>query len=157
MDHAKPSTILFLSPFSHPEKISTGRYNTQLVEALGRVGHCVRVVASHPLYPDWKPERSTAALAGVEIHRGGPFMRYPRSNVPRRILLELWFALHALAVSQRWRKDIDTVVAIFPPDLCLLALQLLLPRTVCAGSASCTISKGSWRKPTGSSGFSVGR
>lgn len=129
-DSSRPLSILFLSPFFYPEQISSGRYNTYLVKALIDAGHRVQVVSSHPLYPDWRPKRSTTALEGVETHRGGLLMRYPRQNVPRRMLLELWFTLHALVVGWRKRNETDMVVAVFPPDLFVLLLRAVLPAKV---------------------------
>ncbi len=63
--------VLFLSPFFYPEMISTGKYNSYLVKVLVNRGYSVDVVASHPLYPDWKPKISKADLQGCTIHRGG--------------------------------------------------------------------------------------
>jgi len=129
-DHRLSKRILFLSPFFHPELISTGRYNTHLVKALVAQGFAVEVVASHPLYPDWVPHFSDAALPGVRIHCGGLWMRYPRSNVLRRLMLELWYAGFALRHAWRLRKQVGLVIAILPPDLFLLPVSRLLPRGV---------------------------
>ncbi len=107
--------IRLLSPFFHPEQISTGRYNTHLVRALVERGHAVEVVCSEPLYPGWRPRPSTAALPGVTIRRGGGWMRYPRPAVLRRLALELWFAGHAVRHARG--VEGDRLVAVFPPDL----------------------------------------
>ena len=129
-DHPQSRRILFFSPFFHPELISTGRYNSHLVRALVDQGFSVEVVASHPLYPDWVPRHSEANLPGVRIHRGGLWMRYPRSNVLRRLVLELWYAGFALRHAWCLRKQVGLVIAILPPDLFLLPVSWLLPRSV---------------------------
>ena len=118
--------ILFLSPFFHPEMISTGRYNTHLVRGLVEQGCDVQVVASHPLYPDWKPTPSSEGLPGVTIHRGGLGVRYPRSNLLRRAILECWYMVHAGRWAWRLRKEVDLVVAIFPPELFMFPLRRIL-------------------------------
>ena len=112
----KPHALL-LSPFFHPEPISTGRYNTHLVEYLARAGYDVTVACSHPLYPSWRPEHSDASLPAVQIRRGGAGIRYPAQMVLRRAMLELWFAWHALSWLFRLRGQVDVVVAVFPPSL----------------------------------------
>jgi len=129
-DDRQSRRILFLSPFFHPELISTGRYNTHLVKGLIDHGCEVEVVASHPLYPDWKPARSTAQLPGARIHRGGLGMRYPRSNLLRRAVLECWYLIHATRIGWQMRKEIDLVVAVLPPELFMFPLRLFLPRGV---------------------------
>jgi len=122
--------ILFFSPFFYPEMISTGRYNTYLVQGLVDHDCEVEVVASHPIYPDWKPTRSTAQLPGARIHRGGLQMCYPRSNLLRRAVLECWYLYHATRITWRLRKQVDLVVTVFPPELFMFPLRLLLPRSV---------------------------
>jgi hypothetical protein len=53
--------LLLLSPFFFPEPISTGRYNTFLVQALVDKGVHVDVICFHPLYPNWRPAAATKA------------------------------------------------------------------------------------------------
>jgi colanic acid biosynthesis glycosyl transferase WcaI len=124
------SSVLFLSPFFHPEVISTGKYNTLLVQALVQRGHEVNVVASHPIYPTWKPHRSSHLLEGVTVHRGGAWVRYAKSIAPRRLTLELWFAWHSICKAWVLRKDVSLVIAVFPPSLFFVLVHLLLPRNV---------------------------
>ncbi len=107
--------VRLLSPFFHPENISTGRYNTHLARALVERGVPVEVVCSAPLYPGWRPRASTAGLPGVTIRRGGGWMRYPRSAILRRLALELWFALHVVRHARG--GDGARLVAVLPPDL----------------------------------------
>ncbi|HHH35323.1 MAG TPA: glycosyltransferase WbuB [Gammaproteobacteria bacterium] len=122
-----PRRVLFLSPFFHPEAISTGRYNTHLARALAARGCAVEVVASHPLYPDWRPVFSDATLPGIRIHRGGLRLRYPRANLPRRAVLEGWYFTHVLRQVRRLRSDVHGVVAVLPPMLFMPALRSMLP------------------------------
>lgn len=121
---------LFLSPFFYPEPISTGRYNSFLASAILKKGEKVFVACSHPLYPDWVPKVSEDTLGDAKIFRGGGWLRYPRAAILRRLMLELWFAFHASSVSFRLRKDVDSVVAIFPPSLFFLFVHQILPARV---------------------------
>src|SRR5271169_6903406 len=88
--------ILLLSPFFFPEQISTGKYNTCLTEAMVLAGHDVTVIASHPIYPNWRAKISNATLPKIEIKRGGGWIVYPSSAILRRAILELWYAWHVL-------------------------------------------------------------
>ena len=119
--------ILFFSPFIHPEPISTGRYNTHLVRSLVARGCSVEVVASHPLYPRWRPTFSDETLPGVTIHRGGLHVRYPRSNLPRRMVLESWYFVHALHQARKLKHDVSAAVVVLPPMLFVPALRRLFP------------------------------
>jgi colanic acid biosynthesis glycosyl transferase WcaI len=122
--------LLLVSPFFYPEAISTGRYNTVLAEELVRSGAEVEVIASHPLYPAWRPERSGEQLPGMRILRGGGWMRYPRRQAVRRIALELWYFLHVARRLVFRRPLPDRVVQVFPPNLFALAVACLLPKRV---------------------------
>lgn len=57
-------------------------------------------------------------------------MRYPRAPMGRRLALELWFAAHSLVVVWRLRKQLDRVIAIFPPSLFFYLLRWVLPHGV---------------------------
>lgn len=120
--------VLLLSPFFHPEAISTGRYNTVLAQELVRSGTDVEVIASHPLYPDWRPKRSSACLPGMRIHRGGAWMRYPSNQALRRLLLELWYLTHVGCHLLRRRSRADRIVIVFPPTMLAMVLRWLVPR-----------------------------
>lgn len=121
--------ILLLSPFFHPEPISTGRYNAQLAIWLRDQGYRVTAICSEPLYPNWRPTVATAEIEGVRAHRGGAWVRYPAHPVLRRAILELWFAWHAL-MSCRRLGDVDLVLSVVPPSLGASILPRLLPRSV---------------------------
>jgi colanic acid biosynthesis glycosyl transferase WcaI len=131
--------VLLLSPFFFPESISTGRYNTFLVQALVRLGSQVHVVASHPLFPSWKPKISRLTLDGVCIHRGGAFIPYSKSPLLRRVILETWFTLHVLVfffftnsrpTATAAELPCFVVVPVFPPSLYFALLSFFLPRSV---------------------------
>jgi len=122
--------ILFISPFFFPEEISTGKYNSHLVKTLSEKGHSVQVITSYPLYPDWEPKMTQATLPGVDIHRGGLGIRYPKSQVLRRIVLESWFAWYTMKYVLRRRNDTDLLIVIFPPVFFMLFAHILLPKRV---------------------------
>ncbi|HDY70932.1 MAG TPA: glycosyltransferase [Nitrospirae bacterium] len=125
--------ILLLSPFFFPEQISTGRYNTWLARTLLQKGADIYVIASHPLYPDWKPHYAHEEMEGIKVYRGGDRLHYPTNNILRRLLLELWFAWHVFRgiLRLRWQREMpDIAVAIFPPNLFYLSCSMLLPEDV---------------------------
>jgi len=122
--------IVFVSPFFYPELISTGKANQHLAEAFTAEGHRVTVICSHPIYPAWMPNRSEAKLPGIDIQRGGAWVRYPASMPLRRLVLEAWFAVYALARVWRMRKQADMVVCVLPPSLFAFFLHRILPRSV---------------------------
>lgn len=117
--------ILLVSPFFYPEQISTGRYNTYFVKALVDAGFLVDVIASHPLYPNWRPEPCSWQISGVQIFRGGGKLRYPKHPVLRRLLLEIWFAYHVLRTCFSEPGKYEIALFIFPP-----ILFAILPRWV---------------------------
>jgi colanic acid biosynthesis glycosyl transferase WcaI len=96
--------LLLLSPFFFPEPISTGRYNTFLVQALVDKGVHVDVICFHPLYPNWRPRRSNKGLNGARISRGGAWMRFPKNNLLRRAVLEAGFLLHVICHAGQIKK-----------------------------------------------------
>ena len=122
--------VLVLSPFFYPEPISTGRYNLTMVQGLIAAGCTPRVACCHPFYPAWQVERSDAQLPGMTIERGGAGLRFPRSPMLRRALLESWFALFAVRAAWRQRRAVDAVVAVFPPSLFFLGVSAVLPTRV---------------------------
>ncbi len=113
------SAVHFYSPFFFPEEISTGRYNHFLVDALWRRGHDVTVVCSYPFYPEWIVSMAIPeSRMPVRMLRGGMKVRYPRSNVLRRMILELWFAVHCIRSARKLsRCPADVIVDIYPPNL----------------------------------------
>ena len=122
--------LLLLSPFFYPEMISTGKYNTFLVNALLSRGCSINVITSHPFYPDWRPVESHAAYGRASISRAGLHVVYPRSAVLRRLVLELWFASHAAWNALRLRNRLDIAISVFPPNFFMLIANLVLPRSV---------------------------
>ena len=120
--------VLLISPFFAPENISTGRYNTFLVKALSEAGCDVSVICSHPFYPEWTVRKVSAEmLEGVATYRGGQSVRYPRSQVLRRLLLEVWFTLHvARKLRQLRRTQFDIRIDIYPPNFFALVANLVL-------------------------------
>jgi hypothetical protein len=124
------SNILLLSPFFWPEPISTGRYNGLLAQALSRRGAKVRAICSHPMYPSWRPTRCEAQLPGITVLRGGIWVRYPKAIWARRMILELWFAFHAFCKTWRFRNEVSTIIAVFPPNIFFLLVSAILPKRI---------------------------
>lgn len=122
--------VLVLSPFFHPEPISTGRYNLTMVQGLCGSGCTVTVACCHPFYPAWRVERSKAQLPEMRIIRGGGWLRFPGATMLRRLVLESWFSIFATWVVWRHRNRIDLVVAVFPPSLFFLGVTAILPKAV---------------------------
>ena len=122
--------ILFLSPFFFPEEISTGKYNTTLVNALKSRGCEVSVIASQPLYPDWKPKKTNMSLQGVKVFRGGLFIRYTRFQVLRRAILEIWYSYHVASKLVKYGKNYDMVIGVFPPVIYMLVASIFLPKKI---------------------------
>lgn len=123
--------VLLLSPFFFPEQIATGKYNTYLAETLALAGYDVTVVASHPIYPDWRAEISNATLSNIEIKRGGNWIIYPRSAVLRRVILEIWYTWYIATSYFRLGSRPDIVISIFPPSLFFMLVNLLIPYAAC--------------------------
>lgn len=109
--------ILFLSPFFYPELISTGKFNSDIVIALRDNGYKVTVICSHPIYPKWIVKKSTAQLKGINIIRGGGYLKYSKKPLIRRLILELWFTLYVLKNVHNFRKKIDVIIGVIPPSL----------------------------------------
>jgi colanic acid biosynthesis glycosyl transferase WcaI len=118
---------VIVSPFFHPEPISTGKYNGAVAAALAARGHDVKVICSYPIYPDWQPSDVAEEMPGVTTYRGGRSLRYPTKAVLRRALLELWFSVHvARTLRKAWCGG--TIVAVMPPSLFMLALTWVAGR-----------------------------
>jgi len=125
--------VLLLSPFFFPELISTGKYNSTLAIALQANDVDVSVIASHPLYPDWKPNFTNKNIDSVQIFRGGNWLRYPSSALLRRAILELWFSYHVFKtiLVMRVKGELaDIIVPIFPPSLFFICCSLMLPSKI---------------------------
>ncbi len=122
--------ILLLSPFFYPEPISTGKYNTDFVKSLVKKGHNITVICSHPIYPNWKVKVVHNSIEGVEIIRGGNYMKYPKNNVLRRFFLELWFAFFVTQKVIFSKRKIDIIIPVFPPSLAFSFIVKILPKQV---------------------------
>ncbi len=114
--------ILLVSPFFHPEKISTGLFNTKIVEALEKKEYVVDVWCSYPFYPLWKPEYSDNSDFGNNIKRMGYWIRYPKSLILRRFILELWFFIATAFRMIKDKVDYDIIIAHVPPSLFVFPL-----------------------------------
>ena len=111
--------ILFLSPFFHPEKISTGKYNSFLVEKLLESNYGVDVIAFHPFYPDWVISKSDKPFNSAKV-------RFPKSQILRRIILELKYFYFVGKHLFTHKDEYDIVISIFPPVLFLFAAVYFL-------------------------------
>ena len=129
-DNLDRKNLLFLSPFFYPETISTGKYNSRLVDALLDSGHTISVVCSYPLYPDWLPKSTNMSLPKISIYRGGLNVRYPKSVILRRMVLELWFSFHCVRSILKNRLNPDVVLAVLPPISFLLLFPILFSKRV---------------------------
>ncbi len=126
----KSKNILLLSPFFYPEPISTGKYNTDIVNALVAAGNHVTVICSHPLYPKWVPEYSNLQLPNVDIIRGGGNVNYTQRPLIRRFILELWYTFFVLSSIKKIKRQIDVVLPIFPPSLFFFVLSIFFFRKI---------------------------
>jgi len=115
----KQKAVLFFSPFFFPENISTGRYNTHLARALRQRGNKIVVVCSYPFYPEWEVATNDVdELAGIQSLRGGKGIRYPRSQIFRRLVLEFWYFLFVRKAIRALDGQIfDVIVDVYPPNL----------------------------------------
>lgn len=130
MSVKRKSKLLFISPFFYPEMISTGKYNTYLVNKLVEHFSSIDVVTSHPFYPDWKPKITEDRLGDVNIIRGGAWVRYPNSQLLKRILLEIWFLFFVFKYMLKYRGTVDKVVLVYPPVLFSFVVEAFLPKNI---------------------------
>lgn len=107
--------VLIASPFFFPEPISTGKYNTFLAEKLVEMGQEVTIICSHPFYPGWQTEFTGKNIRDVIAIRGGLKVVYPGATIPRRLVLEAWYAWYFLKEAWRMKGSISIVVAVVPP------------------------------------------
>jgi glycosyltransferase involved in cell wall biosynthesis len=99
-----------------------------LAQRLAARGEQVIVFASHPLYPSWRPERSSAGVPNISIRRGGAWLRYPRTPLFRRFVLETWYSAFTCLAYLRLTSKPKRLVIVFPPSLFLLFLRPFLSR-----------------------------
>ncbi len=125
--------ILFLSPFFYPEKISTGKYNSFLVGKLLESNYDVDVVAFHPFYPDWVISKNEESFKEAEIYRYGKNVRFPKSQILRRIILELTYAYYVSKHLFSHKKEYDIVISVFPPVLFMFVANIFLKKVLKVG------------------------
>lgn len=99
-----------------------------MVLALKEKGHKVRVFCFHPFYPSWEISRNSQILEGVEIVRGGRFLKFPKNATIRRIILELGFTFFILRNIVKLRNKTDIVIPVFPPSLAFLIAKIFLKK-----------------------------
>jgi colanic acid biosynthesis glycosyl transferase WcaI len=121
---------LFCSPFFYPELIGSGKYNSEIVRALVRSGAKVDVIASHPIYPSWEIKETSLAMTGVDIYRGGKWIKYPKNVYLRRAFLEIWFSWHVIVTYFRLRSPPSAIIQIFPPSLFAIFLHRIVSKNV---------------------------
>ena len=61
------------------------------------------------------------------MNRGGAWVRYPKSVLLRRLILEFWFSCHAAYEAWQARKSVTIAVGVFPPSLFFVFLRFILP------------------------------
>ena len=120
--------ITIITPFFFPEPISTGKFNTEMALALKERGHKVKVLCFHPFYPSWKIQKSTDSLEGIEIVRGGRFLKFTNNATIRRVILELSFTFFLLRNLSKLRGKTDVIIPVFPPSLGFLVAKLFLKK-----------------------------
>ncbi|WP_299678484.1 glycosyltransferase [uncultured Tenacibaculum sp.] len=121
--------ITIISPFFFPEPISTGKFNTEMALALKEKGHHVKVLCFHPFYPSWKISKSSKQIDGIEIIRGGKFLRFPNNATLRRVILEISFCLFILRNILKLRKNTDIIIPVFPPSLAFYFTQFFFKKS----------------------------
>jgi colanic acid biosynthesis glycosyl transferase WcaI len=126
----KPKNIVLISPFFSPEPISTGKFNTDMVIKLQDEGHNVTVLCSHPIYPGWIPQESFENLKGVNIIRGGKRIKYSKNASIRRIILEIWYTLFIIKNINKYQKNSDTILPVFPPSLAFYCVSFFLKKDI---------------------------
>ena len=120
--------ITIITPFFFPEPISTGKFNTEMAIALKNRGHHVKVLCFHPFYPSWKITKSSEGIDGIEIIRGGRFLKFSNNATIRRVILELSFTFFLLRNLSKLRGNTDIVIPVFPPSLGFLVAKLFLKK-----------------------------
>lgn len=125
--------MLFLSPFFYPEIISTGKYNSFLVQKLIDSGFDVDVVAFHPFYPDWIVKKTEELYLSANIYRFGAGVRFPKSQILRRIILEVFYTYFVVKYLLKRKNKYDTVISIFPPVLFMLLIRRFIKNSLRIG------------------------
>lgn len=125
--------ILLLSPFFYPEPISTGKYNTILLQEICHEVDSSDVMCAHPIYPKWQVEVTSKQLNGVTALRGGAWLKFPSNPLLRRAVLELWFFFYVSFRLALNKKKYSHLVPIFPPSLFMLLVPLLSRKSKVVG------------------------
>ena len=125
--------ILFLSPFFYPEQISTGKYNSFLVKKLLESDYEVDVVTFHPFYPDWVISKSDKPFSSAKVYRYGESVRFPKSQILRRIILELKYFYYVGKHLFAHKNEYDIVISIFPPVVFLFVASFFHKETLKVG------------------------
>jgi glycosyltransferase involved in cell wall biosynthesis len=99
-----------------PEQTGNAPYTTALASRLKSLGHDVRVLTSHPHYPEWKVRTGYGQWFRKEIIRGVPVRRFahfvpPKPTAIMRLLSELSFGIRLLFT--RWGNP-DVVLLVSP-------------------------------------------
>lgn len=126
-----PLRILFVVLNFAPEPTGTGKYTGELADHLSRMGHEVRVVTSHPYYPQWKRQPGLRSLFyGCESRGSMEILRCPiyvpdRPSKIRRILHLASAGLSFLpGVVWAWRFRPDLIITIQPSMATSIAAYL---------------------------------
>lgn len=122
--------ILIISPFFYPEPISTGKFNTDFAVGLKDLGHNVKILCYHPLYPTWKIKKTTSKINNIEIIRGGKFLWFSKKPFLRRAILELTYAFFILRKIKSNQKNIDIIIPVFPPSLAFFSIIPILRKNI---------------------------
>ena len=128
MLNKKNKKVLLISPFFYPEKISTGKYNTILSESLRERGFRTKVLCSYPIYPKWKVQISNEELPGIDIQRNGRWVKYPKSSLLRRFVLEFWFTVNILLKTFLVFRY-ENIICVIPPSLFCLFVCILAKKS----------------------------
>lgn len=67
------------------------------------------------MYPKWKVDKTQLKHDVVITTRGGSWVRYPRNQVIKRLVLELWYMGFVLKSGLVKSDKYDLVVSIYPP------------------------------------------
>jgi colanic acid biosynthesis glycosyl transferase WcaI len=112
----RPSSVNFYSPFFYPDPISTGKYNYELVKRFVELDIKTRVFCMYPFYPTWTiSSDNLIPREPIPIIRFWKRIRFPKSIILRRVILESAFALSVLI--NHWKFKSDVMIAVYPPSL----------------------------------------
>ncbi len=90
-----------------------------LARALKHADCSVSVVCFHPFYPEWRiqPVEDATTSDWETVSRGGATIRFPRSQIIRRLILETSFWWHNRKSRHLFDEtEFDAVIDILPPN-----------------------------------------